>query len=67
MTDFSKTRQRFRLATGEGLVSAPPKDDIDARAGKSENPTDHRWRGSDGDGSKSTHPDYPDQSHGPGM
>jgi hypothetical protein len=62
--DFSKTRQKFRLANGGGLVPAPPKDDIDARAGKAENPANHRYRGTEGDGSKSTNPDYPGLTRG---
>jgi hypothetical protein len=39
--DFSKTRQHYRMATGQGLDATPPKSDIDARAGRSENAKDH--------------------------
>ncbi len=64
--DLSKTRQRFALAAGGSLKSAPPKTDMDK--GKSESPSQHRWRGEENNGEGFTHPDYPEpRGGGPGM
>lgn len=62
--DLSKTRQRYSLATGGGLKSAPSKTSMDP---KPANLSSHRWSGVDGAGQGKSHPDYPDlSSKGPG-